>query len=192
MKLLSFVALLAAVCSPAQALWPQPQTFQTGSTTLHLAKNFQITVAGHGVPSDLWDAVDRTETQLANDKLARLVVGRGASDAGTFAKAKTLSKLTLALEKGAAFASITSEAQKAPEDRDEAYHLTVPSDGSAATLTANSTLGLLRGLTTFSQLWYEHDGTTYTVDAPVKIEDAPAYVRVVLTKLSGCSDCSPR
>lgn len=176
MKFFALAALVALACQPAAALWPQPRNIQTGTDTLRLSKNFQITVSGHGVPNDLWDAVYRTESQLAKDKLGRLIVGRGSSDASTFSKAKTLSKLTLKLENGS-FKTITSEAQKAPEDRDEAYQLTVPSDGSPATLTANSTLGLYRGLTTFTQLWYNHKDTTYTVSAPVKIEDSPAYVR---------------
>ncbi|EJF60954.1 N-acetylhexosaminidase [Dichomitus squalens] len=175
MKLLALVSLFAAVYSPVAALWPQPRTINTGNNTLRLAPNFQIIVSGHGVPSDVQAAVGRTQSYLAKDKLARLVVGRGASDAKSFAQAKTLSKLTVSLEKGAAWKPITSEAQKAPADRDEAYHLTVPADGSAATLTANSTLGLLRGLTTFGQLWYAYDGTTYAIETPVTIEDSPAY-----------------
>ncbi|EGN98182.1 glycoside hydrolase family 20 protein [Serpula lacrymans var. lacrymans S7.3] len=61
------------------------------------------------------------------------------------------------------------------EERDEAYSLSVPSDGSAAILKANSSLGLFRGLTTFSQLWYEYDGTTYNPEAPIEITDWPLY-----------------
>ncbi|KAI0671147.1 N-acetylhexosaminidase [Trametes maxima] len=175
MKLLALAVLLATAYSPVLALWPQPQSIETGSSTLRLAPGFQITVTGHGVPGDLLAAVGRTKKALFSDKLGRLVVGRGAADAPTFAQAKSLSRLTLTLGKGASFASITSEAQKAPEDRDEAYHLVLPADGSGATITANSTLGLFRGLTTFSQLWYEHGNTVYTVNAPVTIQDAPAY-----------------
>lgn len=176
MKLLALVVLLATAYSPAQALWPQPQSVQIGSSTLRLAPGFQITVVGRGVPGDLLAAVGRTKQLLRGDKLERLVVGRGAADAHTFDEAKFLSRLTLSLEKGVSFKTITSEAQKAPEERDEAYHLVVPADGSGASITANSTLGLLRGLTTFSQLWYEHSNTIYTVSAPVTIQDKPAYV----------------
>ncbi|KAI9069366.1 glycoside hydrolase family 20 protein [Trametes sanguinea] len=175
MKLVALAVFLATAYAPVQALWPQPQHIETGSSTLRLAPTFQITVAGHGVPGDLVAAAGRTKQYLFGDKLERLVVGRGAVDAPTFARAKYLSRLTLSLERGASFASVTSEAQKAPEDRDEAYRLVLPADGSAATITANSTLGLFRGLTTFSQLWYEHDNTIYTVSAPVTIQDAPAY-----------------
>ena len=72
--------------------------------------------------------------------------------------------------------SISDEAKDALESRDEAYTLSVPADGSAATLKANSTLGLYRGLITFEQLWYDYENTTYSLEAPIQIDDAPAYV----------------
>ncbi len=173
-------ATLLTVCSPADALWPQPRNLQTGSTALRLSGGFDITISGsvHNAPSDLHAAVLSTQNFVKTDKLGRLVVGRGSVDAQAVSKAKSLSKLTLSLSQGATAHSITSEAQKAIEDRDEAYTLTVPSDGSGATLTASSTLGLYRGLTTFSQLVYYNDGTTYILNAPIHIQDSPAYVRL--------------
>ncbi|KAI1788841.1 N-acetylhexosaminidase [Ganoderma leucocontextum] len=174
MKLFALVSLFAALYSPVAALWPLPRSIQTGQSTLTLSKNFQITVSG-SAPSDVQDAVTRTKTFLANDKLGRLVVGRGSGDAKSFATAKSLSKLTISLESGAAFHPIATEAQKAPENRDEEYTLTVPADGSGATLTAKTSLGLLRGLTTFGQLWYGYNGTTYALQAPLTIKDSPAY-----------------
>lgn len=173
---------LLAVLAPVDALWPQPRSLQTGSTALRLSGGFDITIASsvHNAPSDLHAAVESTLNFVKTDKLGRLVVGRGSVDAAVVSKAKTLSKLTLSLSKGATAHSVTSEAQKAPEERDEAYTLTVPSDGSSATLTANSTLGLFRGLTTFSQLVFYNSGTSYLLNAPVHIEDAPAYVNIIL------------
>jgi len=61
---------------------------------------------------------------------------------------------------------------------DESYELTVPSDGdSAATITAKTQWGVLRGLETFSQLvtfdfdkgWYVIKGT------PIQIQDSPRF-----------------
>ncbi|KAF7799440.1 hypothetical protein EIP86_010675 [Pleurotus ostreatoroseus] len=168
---------LLVVLSPTEALWPQPRSLQEGTTPLRLSGGFDITISGsvHDAPSDLHAAVESTLNYVKTDKLGRLVVGRGSVDAAAVSKAKTLSKLTLSLSKGATAHSITSEAQKAPEDRDEAYTLVVPNDGSSATLTANSTLGLFRGLTTFSQLFFYNSGSTYLLNAPVRIEDSPAY-----------------
>ncbi|KAI0049453.1 glycoside hydrolase family 20 protein [Auriscalpium vulgare] len=169
------LVLLLSVFSPARALWPLPRSLQTGSTALTLSPSFNIKLSVLHAPSDLLDAVARTKQYLLNDKLERLVVGRSSADTAAIAGAKTLSALTLQLTPGATARPITTEAQQAPEDRDEAYSLTVPADGSAALITADSTLGLLRGLTTFGQLWYFHSGQLYTLSAPVHVEDSPAY-----------------
>ena len=59
--------------------------------------------------------------------------------------------------------------------RDESYTLSVPADGRPATLSANTTLGLLRGLSTFQQLWFAHGSETYMLGAPLSIADAPAF-----------------
>lgn len=178
-KLLAVATLLAA-CAPADALWPQPRSLQSGSTPLRLAPTFVINVAPvHNPPADLLAAALSAEAQLHNDKLGRLVVGRGAADTAAYSKAKALPALTLSLGKGAAAHPIAAEAQKAPEARDEAYTLTVPGDGSAASLTANSTLGLFRGLSTFTQLFFYNEGTNYLLNAPLHIDDAPAYVRAI-------------
>ena len=177
----SFQLALASVLSAAplvSALWPLPRNLDEGTTALRLSPNLDIEVSS-GIaspPQDLYDAITRTRTHLLTDNLGRLVVGRGASDVSSFETAAYLSTVTLSLESGADVLSITAEAQKPLEQRDEAYTLTVPSNGSAALITANSTLGLLRGLTTFEQLWYEYDGTIYAVNTPLSIQDSPAYV----------------
>jgi hexosaminidase len=71
--------------------------------------------------------------------------------------------------------SIAVEATAQLGSRDESYSLTVPADGSTAVLKANSTLGLFRGLTTFSQLWYTSGDSIYTLQAPIQIDDSPAF-----------------
>lgn len=171
------LAALVAVSPPVVALWPLPKTIQTGTSAIRLATDFSIQVSVQNAPKDLNDAVSRTKAYLENDKLERLVVGRGSSDSSVIAGAKTLTSLVVSLtSKSGNVRSISDEAKDELESRDEAYTLIVPGDGSAATLEANSTLGLFRGLTTFGQLWYEYEGVTYTLEAPVQIHDAPAYV----------------
>jgi len=175
-----FLALLTVflVVSPVAALWPLPQNLQNGSTPLLLHPNFRINLKIPDSPSDLQDAVSQAEYYLKNDQLERLVVGRGAADAQAIKGAKSLASLSVSLQNGGPIRSVSEEAVEDLESRNEAYTLTVPSDGSAAVLTANSTLGLYRGLTTFAQLWYFHDGTSYTLEAPIHISDFPAYVGV--------------
>lgn len=168
--------MLLAV-TPAIAIWPVPKQYTTGTTPLRLSSSFTIKLAGiDHAPKDLVDAVTRASTYLRTDKLQALVADRGASSAKVIHGAKSLSSLTLSLSKQGKVRSISEEAIEAVESRVEGYALTIPADGSGASLKANSTLGLFRGLTTFGQLWYDLDGTTYTLQAPFNIIDSPAYV----------------
>ncbi|KAF8479979.1 N-acetylhexosaminidase [Gautieria morchelliformis] len=143
-------------------LWPIPTNLNAGTTALRLSPSFSIDVKIPNAPADLSDAVTRTNTLLRQDKLQRLVVGRGVNDTQRIQAAKMLTTMSISI-------SISSEAILDLTERSEGYTLTVPSDGSTAELTAESTLGLFRGLTTFSQLWYQLQNTTYTVQTPVKI-----------------------
>jgi len=179
----TFLAVFSLSYS-AFALWPIPRTLQTGTTLLKLSPNFRIEVDGIShPPQDLLDAVSRTNTHLQSDKLQRLVVGRGSSDQAKLVNAPSLAKLMLSLTSPTpgSVRSIMEEATKAIGSRSESYSLVVPTSNSGlATIIANSTLGLLRGLTTFEQLWYDDSsGATYTYQAPVTISnDSPAYVSV--------------
>ncbi|KAG9315523.1 hypothetical protein JVU11DRAFT_3139 [Chiua virens] len=172
--------LLLSLLRGALALWPIPTGLTTGTTPLLINPGFYFDVAIEGAPGDLYQAVEQAEYYLQNDKLGRLVVGRGANDSALLTHAATLTTLQLTLTKGATVNSISTESVKPLGNRSEEYVLTIPGDGSPATLTANSTLGLYRGLTTFGQLWYYYNGKTYTLEAPYAITDAPAYVRRVL------------
>jgi len=175
----SKLLLLVTLCISSTrvwSLWPIPTALQTGQTGLTLSPSFNFDVAVPNPPVDLLQAVIETQFYLENDKLGRLVVGRGANDSSAVDGAKSLQSLKLSLTEGAEVQSISFESVKPLETRSEEYTLTIPEDGSEATLTANSTLGLYRGLTTFSQLWYYYNGVTYTIIAPINIVDAPAYV----------------
>ncbi|KAI0671138.1 N-acetylhexosaminidase [Trametes maxima] len=170
-----YLLLLSVHFGFVLGLWPLPRSLQTGTSTLRLAPNFGIDIDDAHAPADLKEAISRTKAFLKSDKLGRLVVGRGAEDSDALQRAKSLETLKLSLAHGAPARSITDEARLAIGTRREEYELHVPVDGSAATLIANSTLGLFRGLTTFEQLWYEWAGQIYTVEAPISISDSPAY-----------------
>ncbi|KAG6900337.1 hypothetical protein C0993_012294 [Termitomyces sp. T159_Od127] len=171
-----FTLSLLLAATPALAVWPVPRQYSTGSSPLRLSPSFSIKFSGiNHPPSDLQDAISRTTAYLHKDKLEALVPDRGASSAQIVRSAKTLETLTLSLSTGAHVRSISEEAVADLESRVEGYTLTIPADGSDASLTANSTLGLFRGLTTFGQLWYYLEGTTYTLQAPFDIVDSPAF-----------------
>ena len=170
-------ALLSCFIPSALCLWPAPRTATNGNSTLTLSSTFTINGPANA-PQDLQDAISRTMGYLKSDQLGRLIVGRGQTDSASFTSAKSLSSLTLSFTGTGSIQSISAEAIAEITARNDAYVLNVPSDGSAATLSANSSLGLFRGLTTFSQLWYDYDGTTYATGTPVKIQDNPAFVSV--------------
>lgn len=59
---------------------------------------------------------------------------------------------------------------------DESYGLTI-NDAGAVTCTAKTSIGLVRCLTTFTQLFFKHTkGGAYTPYAPVSITDTPKFV----------------
>ncbi|TFK48771.1 beta-hexosaminidase [Heliocybe sulcata] len=175
--ILALKALIALGALPAAvlSLWPIPKSINAGTTFLTLSPQFSIDITFQSPPADLLSAVETAHYYLANDNLERLVVGRGAYDVQDVQSAKALSSLKLSLAEGAQVNSISAESVKAIGTRSEDYQLDIPADGSAATLTANSTLGLFRGMTTFSQFWYQYDDKVYMVSAPITIHDSPAY-----------------
>ncbi|KAF8827998.1 hypothetical protein HHX47_DHR4000559 [Lentinula edodes] len=170
------LALSAIPC--CLSIWPIPRSLDSGNQILKLSGSFDISINFTNPPQDLLDAVTRTKYSIQTDQLGRLTVGRGSSDSMAFGSAKTLRTLMLALEQSASTAQpIATEAVVALDARDEGYSLSVPLDGSAGVVSANTTLGLLRGLSTFEQLWYTYDGTIYTNYAPLTIvNDSPAYI----------------
>lgn len=171
------VIFIATWVHNVACLWPMPRFYQSGSTPLALASTFGIDVKISNVPNDLTEAVTRTLSYLKTDQLERLVVGRGAADVARVKNAKQLKSLELHLALGAAKArSISTEAIAPLGSRREEYTLTIPTTGAPAILSANSTLGLFRGLTTFEQLWYTAENISYTLEAPMDIIDSPAFV----------------
>ena len=159
-----------------------PRDLETGTALLKLSSKFDIKVSDiPKPPQDLLDAISRTMSHLHSDQLQRLIVGRGANDSAALPHAPSLAQLTVTLTPNSPpIQSIMKEATKEITKRSESYSLTIPdTHHGVATLTANSSLGLLRGLTTFEQLWYQVSGTVYSYQAPVKItNDSPAFVRV--------------
>ncbi|KJA23996.1 glycoside hydrolase family 20 protein [Hypholoma sublateritium FD-334 SS-4] len=179
MKTDNLLLVLFAVYPVVRALWPMPRSLQTGTTLVKLSPSFSIEVDVAHPPQDLLDAVSRTNQHLKGDMLQRLIVGRASSDTAALVHAPSLTKLSLTLAPAevTSVKSIMAEATKDIASRREGYSLTLPASGGAASIVANSTLGLFRGLTTFEQLWYaDSAGDPYTYQAPVIIaDDSPAY-----------------
>lgn len=72
-------------------------------------------------------------------------------------------------------AADSNDIMKPSTGLDESYTLDVSSNGTV-NVSARTSIGLLYGLTTFSQLFYKHSGGgVYTPLAPVTISDAPKF-----------------
>ncbi|CDO76788.1 Glycoside Hydrolase Family 20 protein [Trametes cinnabarina] len=173
----ALACLVVVFLSYAVAIWPIPRTLLTGTSPAKLSPNFGINL--HGLPSppaDVVAAISRTQSRLRSDSLERLVLGRGSADVQEIGRARLLTSLTATLRPGSPVESIAEETTAAIDSKDESYELSIPDDRGVATLVANSSLGLLRGLTTFEQLWYDHKGTKYTLEAPIHILDEPAFL----------------
>ncbi|KAI0665445.1 N-acetylhexosaminidase [Trametes maxima] len=170
------LVLLAFFTRCALALWPIPRSLVGGTTPVKLSPSFSIDLGDvHDPPADLLAAASRSRSRLDSDRFQRLVLGRGASDTGAIARAHTLHSVSLALCPGSLVRSIADETNKPIDSKSESYELWIPTNDTRAMLTANSTLGLLRGLTTFEQLWYDYGGVKYMLDGPLRIVDEPAF-----------------
>ncbi|KAI8969460.1 N-acetylhexosaminidase [Trametes punicea] len=158
------------------AIWPMPRSLQTGTSPVKLSSDFTVRLEGiHAPPADLLSAIARTQSRLQSDRLERLVLGRGTADVKAIQGAHVLASLTATLHSGFPVRPITEETIRAIDSKSESYQLLVPTDHADATLVANSTLGLLRGLTTFEQLWYDYKGTKYMLEGPLQVVDEPAF-----------------
>jgi hypothetical protein len=69
--------LLGTTQVDAFKLWPNPHNIQSSGKVLGPANDFKIHVVGHS-DTDLDVAISRTQQYLKNDKLGRLVFGRGS------------------------------------------------------------------------------------------------------------------
>ncbi|OCH86979.1 N-acetylhexosaminidase, partial [Obba rivulosa] len=159
----------------ARALWPIPRSLTTGSSAVKLSKTFAIHVDIAHPPQDLLDAVARSTSRLQTDKFQRLVLGGVSQDITAVHTAHEIKSLILALTASAPVRNLSEEATMAINSRSESYTLSLPTHQAQAILTANSTLGLFRGLATFEQLWYDLDGTKYLLNGPLEIADEPAF-----------------
>lgn len=227
------VSFLLLSTQPVFAVWPAPQSFSKGNSTLYLSQTIHVTYNGKLVrwssfssppscpstslsPND--DISDNdsdnggwtlTENLLNHQQLpythgyipgkfnSKDIVQAGVSRAlgSIFSsdfvpwmlhKRGELSKFEPNLHKKhgqiKSLAIIqtgkdTPQTFKPLDDTvDESYNLTVSIHGEAK-LTAVSSIGVLRGLETFKQLFFKHSSGPfwYTPYIPVKIEDKPDF-----------------
>lgn len=187
--LVIFAAFLALMLPRASAVWPAPAHHSKGTHAVRLSESFSIP-CGHlpSCPSDLQSAIFSVLRQIKRDHMTPLTVELGALEEDACASDHTLNELVLQLSIGQSrkltpvgpllpVDDISYEINRPPQDRDESYRLEVHVSSTRAILYANTTLGLLRGLQSFSQLVYAHreGDCRYVLEAPHLILDSPAY-----------------
>ncbi|KAK0565620.1 Glucosamine-6-phosphate isomerase (Glucosamine-6-phosphate deaminase) (GNPDA) (GlcN6P deaminase) [Tilletia horrida] len=173
MRLLAPVAVLSCVFPATLALWPRPASLTHGNATVQIdtaAFRFDLvpSASAQELPADLQQALARSLASIKRDTLHPLVVGRGESQRSTVERAPVLSSVRIELGKNAntntspkkkktttTTTTLKDEVLQAVEDYDEAYELTVPANGSAGLLRASSALGIVRGLATLEQLFFD-------------------------------------
>ena len=141
----------AAPPRPINSLWPLPNKITQGGAN--------ITVAG------AYTFVATTASPDLDAAFARIrpaIFEHGATAAGSLKQLTvTVANVNVPLQLGV----------------DESYVLSIPADGSPATLTAPTVYGAYHGLQTFSQLvQWSFDAKSYNVYlAPIVVTDAPKF-----------------
>ncbi|KAK4574136.1 Glucosamine-6-phosphate isomerase (Glucosamine-6-phosphate deaminase) (GNPDA) (GlcN6P deaminase) [Recurvomyces mirabilis] len=179
------------LCTVAvQALWPISTTYEAGNQTLWIDQSVKITYKGaqqstygYGATNNnsTWtdrivtNAIERTYDTLFNKNFypwkfhpRNTNFEPSLTSSSTFIKSITLVQN----------ATDPSDIMKPSAGGvNEAYTLTMTSDG-VVTITAASSIGLLYGLTSFTQLFFQcsSGGGVYSPFAPVSISDSPKFV----------------
>ncbi|OJD32491.1 glycoside hydrolase family 20 protein [Diplodia corticola] len=182
MKLL---ALLAAGAPFAAALWPIPSQYSSGNTTLWISSDVKITynspsnqTASHNSSATVTsqqlvqNAIQRTHDAIFDHSFVPWKFHPRFSDFEPPTSDKQFIS-TVALQQTKP--DPTNLIAPTDDTLDESYSLSVSESGEVA-ISAASSVGLLHGLTTFSQLFFKHSqGGSYTSLAPVEIQDAPKF-----------------
>ncbi|KAG1061216.1 hypothetical protein G6F42_027736 [Rhizopus arrhizus] len=162
MKLLSVIAACALVSAGVEAktfLYPIPQDVAWAGTSTTLSSNFKISGAQN---THVKSAAKRYLSLIKSEKWVPVQV---ATD-------KTKVKAVKGQLKGLNI-KVKDNKAKLDIDVDESYKLDVPSQGGYATLSANTWVGALRALETFSQLVVA-DGKKLVAHTAT-IKDQPSY-----------------
>lgn len=234
LPLTSLVSSLLLLTQPVFAVWPAPQSFSKGNSTLYLSNTLHVTYNGKPVrwssssspPSSCsstcpfpGDGISENDVDDGGWTLTENVLNlQQLPHADQYIHGKPNSKdivragVSRALEsifssnfvpwvlhnrgelskfepnwhkdhKSIKSLAITQTGKDSPQTFkplddtvDESYNLTISIKGEAK-LTAVSSIGVLRGLETFKQLFFKHSHghRFYTPYIPVKIEDKPNF-----------------
>lgn len=191
----------STVIPTACALWPIPSQYESGTSLLWIGSNVQVThncqnqgvslhTSRHCSFADVIDLqYNSTSGQPSDSSIVENAIHRAFGtifeqnfipwkfnprntnfEPSMAGNATNITSISLH-QNDMSSQNITESATLV----DESYTLSVSLSGEV-TITANTSIGLSYGLTTFSQLFFEHSqGGAYTELAPVQISDTPMF-----------------
>ncbi|TQW02945.1 glycoside hydrolase family 20 [Cordyceps javanica] len=193
MRLLCFLAAAALAASPTAALWPIPIDISTGNETLFIDKTINITYNGAPLAYEpgyeppagsnftsraiVQGALARSLGAIFDDGYVPWMLHKPGSDFEPRCGPDRTGGRVLSLAITQTGRDDASTFRPLAGQRDESYSLNVTLDGRAS-IAARSSTGVLRGLETFSQLFFAHSSGAawYTTSAPVRVaDDAPRF-----------------
>lgn len=152
---------------PPPMPWPLPSDVSNGATTVVLGPDFAISTAAGGSSSSptLATAVQRYQQQVVGMHTAN-------PEAGQKGGGPVLRKLVVQV-----FNFDATYPQLNTAVGNEAYTLTIPANGSAATISAGTIWGAMHGMESFSQLVrFNFTGEVYSIaNAPWVLHDSPRF-----------------
>ncbi|KAI0392105.1 glycoside hydrolase family 20 protein [Xylariaceae sp. FL0594] len=177
--------------TPVLAIWPAPTSIKTGDKTLWIGPQLSVTYNGKILP---WTfGYEPTGSSFSSTEVVKAGVARAMNNIvhDNFVPWMLYNRMELdanepSLAGYKAYVTRLSITQTAKDtaksfkplagDVDESYTLKVDLNGQA-TITAVSSIGVLRALESFSQLFFQHSKGAffYTKQAPVSITDKPEY-----------------
>jgi hexosaminidase len=144
-------------------IWPIPQKWERGSSTLKVNENIHFDFDGHN--SILSKAVKRYHDLIfLKDDYPMIPYNWTTTDANARSSLNSI------------YIDISDKSDHLDVDTDESYSLTIPVSGKAI-IKAKTVYGALHGIETFSQIvQYSPNLHSYVVpNAPWKISDYPKY-----------------
>lgn len=185
------LSLWLFAAAPVLAIWPAPSSISTGNSTLWIGPKLAVTYNGKHLP---WAyGYEPQGTKFSSSDIVKGGVGRAMKNIvhKNFVPWMLYNRMELettepSLLKSKTYITHLEITQNGTDSAktfkplagevDESYSLDVDAKGKAC-IKAVSSIGVLRALESFSQLFFQHSKGPffYTKSAPISITDKPAY-----------------
>lgn len=185
------LSVLAGFAATAYAVWPLPSSYSQGESVVWIDPSVHFTYKGPGgSPPGYGDIANSsasgpTANPIVNNAIQRTMTTLFSQSFVPWKFHPRMSNFEPTYSSSSPHITSVTLQQTAQDPADiikppvggvdESYTLHMAANG-ATTITAKSSIGLLYGLTTFSQLFFQHtSGKVYSPYAPVSVTDAPKF-----------------